>query len=107
MVVELRPPFQTTSDGFPIAEVLHAQVGGSGVRGVRWLLLAGSSSAQDEECRAVIAKAMKAVGGEDKLAKIKAVQTKSKGVLSVMGMIYRCGEGVSYNLPQRVRWATV
>ena len=51
-----------------------------------WLLLAGSSPAQDQECRAVIAKAMKAVGGEDRLAKIKATHTKAKGVLSAMGM---------------------
>jgi len=50
-----------------------------------WLLLAGSSPAQEAECRAVIAKAMKAVGGEDKLAKIKATQVKGKGVLSVLG----------------------
>jgi len=50
-----------------------------------WLSLAGPARAQDDECRAIIAKAIKAAGGEDKLAALKATQTKAKGTLSAMG----------------------
>ena len=50
-----------------------------------WLVLAGSSPAQDDECRAMIAKAMKAMGGEDKLASFKASHMKGKGNISIMG----------------------
>jgi len=51
-----------------------------------WLGLAATGRAQDEECRAVVAKAMKASGGEDKLAALKAAEMKAKGKVHVMGM---------------------
>ncbi len=50
-----------------------------------WLALAGSARAQDDECRAIIARAMKAHGGEAKLAALKATQMKTKGTLSAQG----------------------
>src|SRR4051812_34091764 len=50
-----------------------------------WLALPGASQAQDDECRAVVAKAMKAAGGEDKLAAAKGIYLKAKGVVHVMG----------------------
>lgn len=46
--------------------------------------LAQSVPAQGEP-RAIIDKAIKAQGGEDKIAKCKAVQTKAKGRLEIMG----------------------
>jgi hypothetical protein len=50
-----------------------------------WLGLPGPTQAQDDECRAVIAKAMKAAGGEDKLAAARGIYLKAKGVVTVMG----------------------
>src|SRR5262245_18750328 len=50
------------------------------------LALAGPARAQDDECRAVVAKAMKALGGEDKLAAYKGAHLKGKGTLAVTGM---------------------
>ncbi len=51
-----------------------------------WLALAAPARAQDNECRAVIARAMKAVGGEEKLAANRAHYLKGKGTIAVMGM---------------------
>src|SRR5947209_5901999 len=42
--------------------------------------------AADDECRPVIEKAIKAYGGADKLEKLKAVQSKSKATMDVLGM---------------------
>src|SRR5947209_11418421 len=50
------------------------------------LLLAGPGQAQEEECRAIVAKAIKAVGSEEKLAAFKASQSKAKGTISIQGM---------------------
>src|SRR4051794_5221344 len=50
------------------------------------LAVSGPARAQDDECRSVVARAMKAVGGEDKLAAYKAAHVKGKGTVSVMGM---------------------
>jgi len=51
-----------------------------------WLALTGPVHAQDDECRAVVAKAMKAMGGEDKLAANQGHYLKGKGTVSIMGM---------------------
>ena len=44
-----------------------------------------SGGARGDEARAIIEKAVKAHGGADKLAKYKAVQTKGKGKLEILG----------------------
>jgi hypothetical protein len=51
-----------------------------------WLALAGPARAQDDESRAAVARAMKAMGGEDKLAAYKGSHVKAKGTVSIMGM---------------------
>jgi hypothetical protein len=48
--------------------------------------LTARAQAPDAECRAVLEKAIKAYGGADKLEKLKAVQTKSKATMDVLGM---------------------
>jgi hypothetical protein len=41
--------------------------------------------ADDKDTKAILDKAMKALGGEENLARIKAVQTKSKGKINING----------------------
>jgi len=68
------------------------------------LILAGSSSlrAQDD-LRAVIDKAIKAQGGEEKINKHKAGHVKSKGTVEVQGMSIAFNEDASFHLPNKVR----
>jgi len=68
------------------------------------LVLAGSSSlrAQDD-LRAVIDKAIKAQGGEEKINKHKAGHVKSKGTVEVQGMSIAFNEDASFHLPNKVR----
>jgi hypothetical protein len=49
------------------------------------LLLGGGGRAADEKSNAILDKAIKALGGEEKLSKIKAVTWKTKGTISLMG----------------------
>src|SRR5262249_16814694 len=49
------------------------------------LLAASPVRAQEDEARAVLEKAIKAHGGAEKLAQAKAVQTKGKGKMQLMG----------------------
>jgi len=51
-----------------------------------WLLLAGTSPAQDDECRTVIAKGIKALGSEEKLVALRTAHIKGKGTITVQGM---------------------
>jgi len=51
-----------------------------------WLALAGPARAQDDECRAIVAKGIKALGGEERLAKHQGHYFKGKGQVHVMGM---------------------
>jgi hypothetical protein len=46
--------------------------------GLLWLL-AGASRADDQDCRAIVGKAIKAVGGSERLAEFKAQTWKEKG----------------------------
>jgi hypothetical protein len=48
-------------------------------------LVAGPARAADEGANAVLDKAIKALGGADKLAKVKAADWKTKGTISIMG----------------------
>ncbi len=52
---------------------------------VVWCLAAAPSTRADDESRAVIEKAVRAHGGEDKLAKLRVLQMKSKGTVVVNG----------------------
>jgi hypothetical protein len=47
--------------------------------------LSASARAEDAEAKATVEKAIKALGGEEKLSKLKAVSLKSKGKLFIMG----------------------
>jgi hypothetical protein len=53
---------------------------------VAWLTLTGPAPAQEKECREVIARAMKAVGGEERLAVLRGTHLKGKGAVSIMGL---------------------
>jgi hypothetical protein len=50
------------------------------------LVLGGSGRAQEDEARALVAKAIKAHGGDKALAALTAVQMKAKGKIQIMGM---------------------
>jgi hypothetical protein len=45
----------------------------------------GSSRADEKEATAILDKAIKAIGGEEKLSKAKIISVKSKGILTIMG----------------------
>jgi hypothetical protein len=49
------------------------------------LALCGPGRAADDKAAAVLDKAIKALGGEEKLAKVKAASWKTKGTLTLMG----------------------
>lgn len=65
-------------------------------------LVVASILAQEDECRAILDKAMQAHGGAEKLAKVKASQAKSKGNLEIMGGIKYSGETFSL-LPDKFK----
>ena len=47
--------------------------------------VSGSSRADEKEATAILDKAIKAMGGEEKLSKVKIFSVKSKGTLTIMG----------------------
>jgi hypothetical protein len=51
-----------------------------------FLLLPYPALAADDEPKVLVEKAIKAYGGEEKLAGIKAIQVKSKGTIDILGM---------------------
>jgi hypothetical protein len=67
------------------------------------LLAAGPVRAQENEARAIVEKAIKAHGGEDKLTKMKAVHSKTKGTLHIQGMELAMTEENRVQLPNRFR----
>jgi outer membrane lipoprotein-sorting protein len=75
------------------------------------LLLAGfalagwtlTARAQDDECRAIVLKAMEAHGGKKLLNKYPAVQAKFKGDFDLMGMSVKMNGEVSFNFPDKMR----
>jgi len=70
------------------------------------LFLAGSSALQaQDDLRAVIDKAIKAQGGEERINKHKAGTSKSKGTVDVQGMTIDFTEEASFHLPNKVRSA--
>jgi len=66
------------------------------------LTLAGRAAAQDEN-RAVIAKAIKATGGEKKLAKLKAAKAKFKGTGEFAGATVAMTGEITHQMPGRMR----
>ncbi len=60
-----------------------------------------SGGARADEARDLVAKAIKAHGGEEALAKYKAGQTKGKGKLDVAGMTIDIAQEASYMLPDK------
>jgi hypothetical protein len=67
------------------------------------LFLIGSSSLRAQDMRAVIDKAIKAHGGEEKIDKHKAGQVKSKGTVDVNGMTIGYTEEATYHLPNKFK----
>jgi hypothetical protein len=66
------------------------------------LTAAGRAGAQDEP-RAIIEKAVKAYGGADKLARLKAGYYTGKGTLQLMGMAFACIETTHLDQPNHFR----
>src|SRR5712692_2340260 len=67
--------------------------------GLLTLALTGAAWAEEKpEAKAVIAKALKAMGGEDKVAKFKAHTWKEKGTY------YGMGDGIAYTATYAVQW---
>src|SRR5262249_6382500 len=62
------------------------------------LAVTSSSRADDKDCRAILAKAMQAVGGEEQLAKYKALTWKEKGTF------YGQGNALPYTGNYAVQW---
>jgi hypothetical protein len=68
-------------------------------------LIASSSSRAQDDLRAVIDKAIKAQGGEERINKHKAGTSKSKGSVEAGGMSIDFTEEASFHLPNKVRSA--
>src|SRR5258706_3559860 len=64
-------------------------------------VIAGPLKADD--AKAILEKAIKAHGGEEKLTKLKATQMKGKGTLSAMGMDVEFTIAISAQLPNMMR----
>jgi hypothetical protein len=70
------------------------------------LFLAGARAhAQEDEARAIVAKAVRAHGG-DKLFKIKAVQTAGKAMIEALGVKLQTTDERWVQFPDRIKWAT-
>lgn len=67
---------------------------------VGWSL---SAQAQEEECRALVAHAMKAHGGKETLNKYLGTQVKYKGTVEANGMTIKVDGEVFYNYPERMK----
>ncbi len=67
-------------------------------------LLGGASAQEDKEAQALVAKAVKAMGGEAKLAKLKAYTTKSEGKMFGPVEFSFTEEGATQT-PQQFRFA--
>jgi hypothetical protein len=67
------------------------------------LLLVGRSPARaQDDVQAIIAKAIKAHGGEEKIDKHKAAQIKMKGIVHIMGGI-NYTEDAAFHLPNKIK----
>ena len=66
------------------------------------LLLAGSTRSFAQEPKDIIEKAVKAHGGREKIEKYKALQTKSKGRLEIMGGLDMTQEA-SFQFPNKIK----
>ncbi len=70
------------------------------------ILLAGSSwAAAQNDAKAIIEKAVKAMGGAEKLSKTKAQEIKSKGTLEVQGLSLEFTEESTVQHPSKVKEA--
>jgi len=71
------------------------------------LALTGTRNVQaQDECRAIIDKAIKAMGGAEKLSKYQAWQMKTKGKLQVMGLTLDMTQDVSLSLAGKFKEAS-
>jgi hypothetical protein len=66
-------------------------------------LVSTSSIKAQDDLRALIDKAIKAQGGEERINKHKAGTTKSKGTVDVQGMSIDFTEEAAFHLPNKVR----
>jgi hypothetical protein len=66
-------------------------------------LVATSSLKAQDDLRAIIDKAIKAQGGEERINKHKAGTSKSKGTVDVQGMSIDFTEEAAFHLPNKVR----
>jgi hypothetical protein len=72
------------------------------------LVVAGlnsAGSARADDAKAIIEKAVKAHGGEEKLAKFKATKSRSKGTLEIMGQMLNFTQEVTTMQPDKVKEA--
>jgi hypothetical protein len=70
---------------------------------VAGLLLAAGSAARADEVQDIIARAIKAHGGADKLAKQSTLQTKSKGTIEIMGQSLPFSEESTIQQPGQLK----
>jgi len=63
--------------------------------------------ADEDEAKAVIAKGIKAHGGEDNLVKLHMVRVKSKGTMTIMGMNVRFTSDVICYLPKKLKQTVI
>src|SRR5262249_25818005 len=70
------------------------------------LLGMGHRLEAQEEVRSIIDKAIRAHGGEEKLAKVKAVRAKSKGTIHFGGARAAYTNAESWQLPDRIKVVT-
>jgi outer membrane lipoprotein-sorting protein len=61
------------------------------------------AQAQEDESRALIAKAIKAQGGEEKLSSLKAMQAKGKGTINIMEMNLPFTAELFIHLPDKLK----
>ena len=71
--------------------------------GLGLFLVASSSLRAQDDLRAVIDKAIKAQGGEERINKHKAGTSKSKGTVDVQGMSIDFTEEAFFHLPNKVK----
>jgi hypothetical protein len=71
--------------------------------GLGLFLVASSSLRAQDDLRAVIDKAIKAQGGEERINKHKIRQTKSKGTLHLEGRTIEFTEEITFHLPNKFK----
>src|SRR5262249_17225569 len=105
LVSKRDPAIESTNISHPLLAPWRSRM-----RGILWLspalLLWAAPARGDEaaEARKVLDKAIQALGGQDKLAKLDAVTWKSKGKLTVEGVTVEFQDELSVSGTDRLRW---